>query len=89
MLKNRSIFFTATFLMGLISLLIPDQAFAQYQYDNSFNQNNYPPIGATYSNGRRTKKTVRQSKFNQKRTMSAQTRKVLLRRWLRQSSNTR
>jgi hypothetical protein len=59
MLKNRNIYFTTTLLMGLISLMIPNQALAQY--DNSFNQNNYPPIGATYSRGSRMKKPVRRS----------------------------
>jgi hypothetical protein len=91
MLKNRNIYFAATFLMGFISLLIPNQALAQY--DNSFNQNNYPPIGATYSRGSRTKKTVRRSTFNQNRTVSAKARKELLRRrlevQLRQARNTR
>jgi hypothetical protein len=105
MLKNRNIYLTATFLMGFISLLIPNQALAQY--DNSFNQNNYPPIGATYSRGSRMKKPVRRSTFNRtsrispnnslsymrNRTLSAKVRKELLRRQIeaqmRRARNTR
>jgi acyl-homoserine lactone acylase PvdQ len=102
MLKNRNVYFTATFLIGFVSLLMPNQALAQY--DNTFNQNNYPPIGATYSSGSRAKKT-RQSKFNRTnhisatnssvryKTLSAKARQELLRRWLearlRQTRNTR
>ncbi len=102
MLKNRNVYFTATFLIGFISLLMPNQALAQY--DNTFNQNNYPPIGATYSSGSRAKKTTRQSKFNRTSYTSAtnssirnrtlaKARQELLRRWiearLRQTRNTR
>ncbi len=69
MLKNRNIYLTATFLMGFVGLLIPSKVLAQYNYYSSpsfsFNQNNYPPIGATYSRGSSTKKPVQRPTFNQ------------------------
>jgi hypothetical protein len=95
MLKNRNTYFTATLLIGFVSLLMPNQTLAQ-QYDNSFNQNNYPPIGATYSRSSSRKKTVGRSKFNRtgrisannsfssvkNRKLSAKVRRELLRRWV-------
>jgi hypothetical protein len=90
MLKNRNVYFTATFLIGFISLLMPNQALAQY--DNTFNQNNYPPIGATQSKFNRTSYTSTTNSSIRNRTL-AKARQELLRRWiearLRQTRNTR
>jgi hypothetical protein len=75
MLKNRNTYLTATFSIGFVSLLIPSKVLAQYNYYSSpsfsFNQNNYPPIGATYSRGSSTKKPVQGSISNQTGRISA------------------
>lgn len=70
MLRNQNICFIATFLTGCIGLLVPSKVLAQYNYYSSpsfyFNQNNYPPIGATYSSGSSsTKKPVQRSTSTQ------------------------
>jgi hypothetical protein len=81
MLRNQTICFIATFLTGCIGLLIPSKVLAQYNYYSSpsfsFNQNNYPPIGATYSRGSSTKKPVKRPTSNQTdRTTTNQTGRI-------------
>jgi hypothetical protein len=75
MLRNQNICFVATFLTGCVGLLMPSKVLAQYNYYSSpsfsFNQNNYPPIGATYSSGSSTKKPVQRSTSNQTDRISA------------------
>jgi hypothetical protein len=62
-------------------LLIPSKVLAQYNYYSSpsfsFNQNNYPPIGATYSRGSSTKKPIQRSTSSQNsRTTTNQTGRI-------------